>query len=413
MKVLFPGSFDPMHEGHLKIIKRASRIFDDVLVLVAQNPHKKYTDIIDRCEFAKKSVKRLKLDNVKVDFWSGQIMEYFEKYYFDVVIRSIRDGDDLEWEEKIAAEYKKQNVDVEFLYFISDDVTKSIKSSMKIKQKKNPQSLFAFDVDGTILNDKKKLLPSIKNSFKKLIKNGHKIIIVTGRTPCQIFDLCEELEFDGFILGTGGASIYNFKKRKYFLSKKFIPKSDIELMIQKAYKIKRELTWSNGKEINRVYFGENPKKDIKDPLFFLGGTLNPIYQDWEECKHTLNDGIVQISIKSESWISSEVKKDLERKISKHSHGVETCSVYYELGATGVDKYTAIKTIQELYGIDNENTYAFGDSENDISMLKGCGNGIAMGNARPSVKNIANEIIGDNNNDSIENYLIKKEFIDEQ
>lgn len=412
MKVLFPGSFDPIHEGHLKIIKRASEIFDDVVVLVAQNPYKEYTDIIDRCESAKKSIKKLKLDNVKVDFWSGQIMEYFEKYYFDVVIRSIRDCDDLEWEEKIAKEYKRQNVDAEFLYFLGDVKTKKIKSSQNKNSKKKEQSLFAFDVDGTLLNDEKILLPSVKRVFKKLIENGHIPIIVTGRTPYQIFELCKELEFDGYILGAGGASIYNLKKRKYFLSKKFIPKSDIEIMIQKAYKVKRELTWSNGKEISRVYFGKNPQKDIKDPLFFIGGTLNPIYQDWEECKHTLNDGIVQISIKSESWTSSEIKKELKSKISKNSHGVETGSVYYELGAKGVDKYTAIQTIQELYGIENKNTYAFGDSENDVSMLKGCGHGIAMGNARDAVKAKANEVIGSNNEDSIEEYLIKKEFINE-
>lgn len=409
MKVLFPGSFDPIHEGHLSIIKRASTVFDEVVILVAQNPKKKYSNIMSRFEITKKKVDKLELENVRVDFWNDQIMDYYEKNYFDILIRSIRSGNDIEWEDTIASEYKKQNIDCEVLYFLADQDIKHISSS---KTDSSDKFLFVFDIDGTILNDQKKILPSFKKAFSELSKNGHTIVIATGRAPIQVKEIWEELNFNGYILGSGGASIYNIEKEKYLISKKIIPYKDIDIMIQKAYQMKRELLWSDGKKTYRVYFGHDPKVDIKDPLYFIGGTMNPKYDKWEDVKHTLNDGVIQVAIKSESWFIPKIKKELAPQISKEVYGVEVSNVYYEIGAKGVDKFAAIENIQNLFDIKNKNTYAFGDSQNDATMIYGCGHGIAMGNARVNIKKLADEIIESNNKDSISDYLIKNGFISE-
>ncbi|MGL5630631.1 MAG: Cof-type HAD-IIB family hydrolase [Mycoplasmoidaceae bacterium] len=410
MKVLFPGSFDPIHEGHINIINRASQIFDEVVVLVANNPKKNQSNLIKRYDKVKTTIDNLFLDNVKVDFWSKKVVNYFEKYYFDVIIRSIRNSDDIIWESYIASQYRNDNIDCEVIYFLSDDGLKNVSSHYILNDIKKQKSIFIFDVDGTLLNDKKEILDSTIQSFNKLIINGHIPIIATGRTPFQVFEIAQKLNFDGYIIGASGASIYNIKNNEYEINKKSINIKDIEFLVKKAYELKRELLWSDGKKIYRVYFGKDIKSEIKDPLFFIGGTPFPKYDVWEECKYTLNDKIVQISIKAESWIIKSISEEMNKNISDESDYFVTSSVYYELVPKGINKYSAIKYIQNKYNIKNENTLAFGDSGNDIDMIKNCGYGIAMGNSTSELKSVADEIIGSNNEDSIQDFLIKNGYI---
>ena len=84
----------------------------------------------------------------------------------------------------------------------------------------------------------------------------------------------------------------------------------------------------------------------------------------------------------------------------------TANFYYEFTALGVDKGKALTMAMEKLGIKPEECIAFGDAENDISMLKFAGIGVAMGNAQQPVKDIADEITDDNEHDGIAKSLYK-------
>ena len=84
----------------------------------------------------------------------------------------------------------------------------------------------------------------------------------------------------------------------------------------------------------------------------------------------------------------------------------TANFYYEFTALGVDKGKALTMAMEKLGIKPEECIAFGDAENDISMLKFAGIGVAMGNAQQAVKDIADEITDDNEHDGIAKSLYK-------
>lgn len=81
--------------------------------------------------------------------------------------------------------------------------------------------------------------------------------------------------------------------------------------------------------------------------------------------------------------------------------------WYKFTRKGVTKENAIREICLACNITPENIIAFGDDYSDIGMLKLCGVGVAMGNAIQDVKNIADAIIGTNDNDGIADYLVKK------
>ncbi len=97
MKAIYPGSFDPLTLGHLDIIKRASKIFDQVLVLISENPDKNgHIDLEDRIKLIKQATKSFK--NVKVASHLGLTVEYARQHKYHVLVRGIRAASDFETE---------------------------------------------------------------------------------------------------------------------------------------------------------------------------------------------------------------------------------------------------------------------------------------------------------------------------
>lgn len=97
MKALYPGSFDPITNGHIDVIHRITKLFDEVIIAVLSNKEK--TDFIgleDRLKLIEKSVKGIK--NVSVESFSGLTVTYAKSRGADVIIRGLRAPSDFEYE---------------------------------------------------------------------------------------------------------------------------------------------------------------------------------------------------------------------------------------------------------------------------------------------------------------------------
>lgn len=99
-KGIFPGSFDPITNGHLDIIKRAASILDSLTVLVSKNPSKEkcFLSFEDRISIIKKLLLDEKLKNVQVASTTDYAVKYAQKDGSSVIIRGLRNGDDFEYE---------------------------------------------------------------------------------------------------------------------------------------------------------------------------------------------------------------------------------------------------------------------------------------------------------------------------
>lgn len=96
-KAVYPGSFDPISNGHLDIIKRASKLFDEVHVVVSYNITKKYSfSVEERIEMLKKVT--VDFPNVYVTSWDGLIVSYCKNNGIHVLIRGMRTYSDYEAE---------------------------------------------------------------------------------------------------------------------------------------------------------------------------------------------------------------------------------------------------------------------------------------------------------------------------
>ena len=96
-KAVYPGTFDPMTVGHLDIIKRASANFEEVTVAILVNPDKSpLFSVEERVRMIKEAVKDI--PNVKVDFFSGLLVEYAKAHDINVSVRGLRTPSDFEYE---------------------------------------------------------------------------------------------------------------------------------------------------------------------------------------------------------------------------------------------------------------------------------------------------------------------------
>ena len=96
-KALYPGSFDPLTVGHLNIIERAARIFDEVVVGIGYNPSKQgMFTIEERIDMAEKTVAHL--DNVKIGSFTGLLADYVNKEGFNVIVKGLRNATAFDYE---------------------------------------------------------------------------------------------------------------------------------------------------------------------------------------------------------------------------------------------------------------------------------------------------------------------------
>jgi pantetheine-phosphate adenylyltransferase len=129
---IYPGSFDPLTNGHLDVIERAVKLFDHVVVAVAFNESKQPLFTMDeRLELVRGSVKHL--PNVEVDSFDSLLVNYVEQRSAQAIIRGLRAISDFEFEFQLALMNRKLNERIETIFMMPKD-TYTFLSSRIIKE---------------------------------------------------------------------------------------------------------------------------------------------------------------------------------------------------------------------------------------------------------------------------------------
>lgn len=126
---IVPGSFDPITYGHIDIIKRSAQLFDEVIVAILVNPDKKYLFTLEeREEMINESIKDFK--NVKVDSFSGLLVNYAKKVNSTVIVRGLRAVSDFEYEMQLTFMNKALDDNIETFYMMANKQYSFISSSI-------------------------------------------------------------------------------------------------------------------------------------------------------------------------------------------------------------------------------------------------------------------------------------------
>lgn len=126
---VYPGSFDPITNGHLDIIKRASKIYDKVIVGVLDNKRKNPLFTSDeRVAMIKSETQNL--DNVEVAAFSGLLVDFAKEHDASVIVKGLRTVADFEYEFQMALLNKTLHEDIETIFMMTDSKYSYISSSM-------------------------------------------------------------------------------------------------------------------------------------------------------------------------------------------------------------------------------------------------------------------------------------------
>jgi len=129
IKAIYPGSFDPITNGHLDIIKRASKIFDKVIVVIAENSRKKsFFSIEEKKDMITRVIKDLK--EVEVQSFDGLLIDCVRSNKANVILRGMRAISDFEYESQFALINKKMAPEIETIFMVTSTRYSYLNSSI-------------------------------------------------------------------------------------------------------------------------------------------------------------------------------------------------------------------------------------------------------------------------------------------
>ncbi len=128
---IYPGTFDPITNGHTDIINRAAKLFDRVIVSVGENPHKEPLFLHkERLQLVTQTVESMNLHNVSVDHFNGLLAEYSRNMNATAIIRGMRALSDFEYEFQMALANRKIYPEIETVFLVPSESFIYLSSSM-------------------------------------------------------------------------------------------------------------------------------------------------------------------------------------------------------------------------------------------------------------------------------------------
>ena len=127
---IYPGTYDPVTNGHVDVITRAARIFDRVVVGVVGNPHHKKPmfEVPERVEFLKEALDGL-VDNVEVDVFSELVVDFARRWNARAIVKGLRVVSDFEWEFQMNQLNRHLAPDIETVYVMASPQFSFVSSS--------------------------------------------------------------------------------------------------------------------------------------------------------------------------------------------------------------------------------------------------------------------------------------------
>ncbi|MFI3249729.1 MAG: Cof-type HAD-IIB family hydrolase [Eubacteriales bacterium] len=232
-----------------------------------------------------------------------------------------------------------------------------------------------FDVDGTLLSLETHEMPqSAREALQGLRDNGIKVFVSTGRHPLMLEAVRELFDFDGYITLNGQIAF----DKEDILRKSPIP---TEIVKQLVDRIEGEELTCMVLEEDYVY-GNRVSELITETMFKLGLPTPQIMSMERTKKHAVYQVI--------AFVSEEYEAPLCRPLA----GVEFVrwnQYFLDVVPDDGGKHRGIQAVMEKYGFTQEEVIAFGDGDNDKTMLGFAGIGVAMGGAAEDVRAAANYV----------------------
>lgn len=250
---------------------------------------------------------------------------------------------------------------------------------MKNKKIDNKKIIF-FDIDGTIYDHRTGVEPSTKQAIAMLVENGHIPVLCTGRARAMIMEELIALGFQGIVGACGTYVEYHGKP----VQNRILSRQEVRRVVDASVKYGLEVILEGSKA---MYYNENLKRSkYLDQVRHMTGkyvSLLPMIENMDSIE--MNKLTVHFGKESEL---KEFREDLKDILEAIIHFEADDDNYAECVPVGYSKATGIETLLHHLNIDQKESYAFGDSVNDLEMIQYVNYGIAMGNSSEEVFAVA-------------------------
>lgn len=261
-----------------------------------------------------------------------------------------------------------------------------------------------LDVDGTLVNDRGLVPPSARDAVVAARGNGHQVFLCTGRSTAELWDDILGIGFDGVIAAAGG---YVEHEGEVLLHRSV----DVEhLRHAVAFFDRHGVEYYL--EANSGLYGSRRSPERLRDLLFGGVTDEDVLAELERGLGGFIDSLVigadpiRTDINKISFLDSGVPFETIRAEFAETFVVHRATVPMfgpssgEMSIPGIHKATAIALLIAHAGISRRDTVAYGDGTNDVEMLQFVEVGVAMGNAHPSLLEVADLVTADADHDGI-------------
>ncbi|AGB41734.1 HAD-superfamily hydrolase, subfamily IIB [Halobacteroides halobius DSM 5150] len=257
----------------------------------------------------------------------------------------------------------------------------------------------AIDLDGTLLNDKGEITEYTKEVLLRLKEKGIKIILASGRPYQSMLNFAQELNLDMPLISNNGALVKRPDGK--ILAQEFI--SDKLALEVLAYANQEGLHLS-------FYFPESicVEKITKkvDVHIKEEGVVPKAVGDLRE---TLEQNLINILFNIKQVEMDKVVTDLKEEFASSLSIAQTADNYIDIMACGVSKGSALEKLLPKYQLDTAKLISFGNNYNDLSMLELADCGVAMANAPKAIKDKADKVAKDNDQDGVA-IMLEKIFL---
>jgi len=284
--------------------------------------------------------------------------------------------------------------------------------------------LMAIDLDGTLLNSFGEVSAPTREVLKQAKEQGVEVVLSSGRPISSTESLALELGVDNYLISGNGAAVFDIKKQE-ILYDRFLSKEQV-LKIAKIceensffYNVYTEdEVIASSLNYNILFYHKENVKKVEEKRTHI----NVVQNIAEYIEQSGKEKFLKITVCDESqFIFNSIMKRLKeiegidvleveymsrKKIKAGTDDVDIQYYYTEITNQNVNKWSAIEFLLDYLNIKKEEVIAIGDNMNDKEMIEEAGLGVVMGNSNPKMKEIADEIVADNNSDGVKEAIEK-------
>ncbi|QIK68805.1 HAD family phosphatase [Erysipelothrix sp. HDW6C] len=275
----------------------------------------------------------------------------------------------------------------------------------------NKIKIVVLDIDGTLVTSSHTISPLTKQTLITLQENGIRVMLASGRPTPAMRDLAHKIELhknDGYMVSFNGACISHCETGDVKFSQA-IPAPIATNLLEhlKSFDVMPIIVHENYTYVNNVYDGMiNPMShtdnngELINILEIEARSGNYLLAEVEDLATFATFPLYKVLVAGDPAYLKRVFSEMTAPFKDTLNCVSSAPFFIEFTDRGIDKAGAVEQFLSPLGYSYENVIAFGDGHNDASMLKYAGIGVAMGNAVPEVKEIADTITLSNDEDGI-------------